>query len=81
MNYKNETWDGQPIECRVVTITVAEQPQFKFYWARPYVGQQRQVLEVKSENSTFYIDNEGGAGIFKVSGGAHMGKPHQRRIV
>jgi hypothetical protein len=76
-NFKNETWDGQPIKCRVVTITVADDHQFKYYWARPYVGQQRQVLEVQSAESTFYIDNEGGSGIYKVVGGAHMGKGHR----
>jgi len=79
-NYHNETWDGQHITCRVVIITVADQPQFKYYWARPYVGQQRQVLEIQSKDTTFYIDNEGGHGIFKVVGGAHMGKGHRSII-
>jgi hypothetical protein len=76
-SYKNTFWDHTPARCRVVTITVADLRQFIFYWARPYVGQQRQALEVQTANQIFYIDNEGGQGIQKVNLGAHMGKPHR----
>lgn len=76
-NWKNELWDGKTIQYRVVTVVMADNLKAKFYWGRPYVGQRRQALEIISDDYTFYIDNEGGLGLNKVIGGAHMGKGHR----
>lgn len=81
MEWKNSSWDMTPITCRCVNIVVADEPQFKFYWARPYVGKQRQAIEVayeqNGESNIFFIDNADGMGIAKVNGGAHFRKPHR----
>jgi hypothetical protein len=74
-------WDGVPIDCRVVEITMADEKQFKWYWGRPYVGQQRQALEITTpRGSKFYIDNQDGGGIFKVINGGGMRLGHRGLI-
>jgi hypothetical protein len=72
-------WDGLPIDCRVVNIIIADEKQFKFYWARPYVGQQRQAIEINvpNEGTKFYIDNADGLGIQKISNGGHFRLAHR----
>lgn len=79
-NFKCSTtpvWDGVPIDCRIVTVTIADNPA-KFYWARAFVGQQRQVMEIQPRpGEFFYIDNADGLAIHKVTNGGHMQLPHR----
>ena len=71
-------WDGNPIQCRVVSITVRDSPEAKFYWARPYVGRQRQALEVTADGKYFfYLDNADGLGIYKVTNGGGFRLGHR----
>src|SRR3569833_491331 len=71
-------WDGNPVKCRVVDICAMDQHQIEFYWARPYVGQQRQAVEVTADGKYyFYLDNADGSGIYKVTNGGHMRLGHR----
>jgi hypothetical protein len=52
-------WNGEPCEARKVVVIVADAGRFPNYWARPFVGQERDAVEVTYAGSTFYIDDEG----------------------
>jgi hypothetical protein len=51
-------WNGEPCEARQVTVVVADSGAFPFYWAREYVGQRRDAVEVVYADSTFYLDDD-----------------------
>lgn len=51
-------WNGERCEARIVRVIVADDPNFRAYWARPYVGQEREAVEVVYQGRTFYLDNE-----------------------
>jgi hypothetical protein len=61
MSYKTEKtyWNGLPCEARRVRVIVADKPEVRLYWARPYVGQERAAVEVKQDGQVFYLDDEG----------------------
>ena len=50
-------WNGERCEARIVRVIVADDDA-KAYWARPYVGQEREAVEVVYNGKPFYIDNE-----------------------
>lgn len=52
-------WQGEPCEARRVRVVVADNPEVPRYWARPYVGQIRDAVEVTYLRQTFYLDDEG----------------------
>lgn len=52
-------WNGQECKARIVRVIVADAPEFPQYWARGFVGQEREAVEVTYYDETFYIDNEG----------------------
>lgn len=51
-------WNGEPCDARVVRVIVADVPKRSAYWARPYVGQEREAVKVTYAGETFYLDNE-----------------------
>lgn len=51
-------WNGERCECERATVIVAD-ADFTQYWARPFVGQQRKVVLVHYNGTTFAIDDEG----------------------
>ncbi len=51
-------WNGERCEARIVRVVVADCPSAIAYWARPYVGQEREAVEVVYDGGVFYIDNE-----------------------
>lgn len=52
-------WNGEPCEARKVVVVVADNPEAPNYWARPFVGQERNAVEVTYGGATFYLDDEG----------------------
>jgi hypothetical protein len=68
-------WNYKPCEARIVRVIVADAPGCPLYWAREFVGQEREAVEVISDGHTFYLDNEDGSGWRKVmhGGGPDMG--------
>lgn len=52
-------WNGEPCLARQVRVTVADEPEVRLYWARPFVGAERDAVEVRYEGSVFYLDDEG----------------------
>ena len=51
-------WNGEPAECRIVRVIVADSGRFPHYGARDLVGQEREAVEVKYGGRVFYLDNE-----------------------
>lgn len=51
-------WNGEPCEARIVRVIVAPSPDFPEYWARPYIGTEREAVEITYAGAIFYIDNE-----------------------
>lgn len=52
-------WNGEPCEARRVRVVVADDTRFKAYWARQFVGHERDAVEVTYHGATFYLDDEG----------------------
>jgi hypothetical protein len=52
-------WNGEPCEVERAIVIVADQPEHPHYWARRFVGNERRVVLVKYNGSTFAIDDEG----------------------
>jgi hypothetical protein len=52
-------WNGERCECERATVIVADSPRFPNYWARRFVGQERKVVLVHYNGTTFAIDDEG----------------------
>lgn len=67
-------WNGERCEARKVTITVADGGHERG-WYRPFIGQQRDAVEVTYAGQTFYLDDAelgpdaAGAGWRKVTEG------------
>lgn len=62
-------WNGEPCEARRVSVVVADSGQFPLYWAREFVGQRRDAVEVVYGEQTFYLDDGAGDGWWKVTDG------------
>ena len=54
---KATCWNGEPCEARIVRVIVADNDRLA-YWARPYLGQEREAVEVRYAGTVFYLDNE-----------------------
>jgi len=80
--YFDGFWNGEKADFRVVTIVVGDQPddmkshfqkfhpdKKQYLWFVPFLGEQRQAVEVVYAGQTFYMDNEDGTGLYKVTGG------------
>lgn len=52
-------WNGEPCRAERCTVVVADNADTPAYWARPFVGTERQAVMVQYNGETFYIDNEG----------------------
>lgn len=50
-------WNGEPTPARKVRGVVADAP-FPAYWARRFIGQERNAVEVVYSGETFYLDDE-----------------------
>lgn len=61
-------WNGEPTPARKVSVIVADLGAFPAYWAKEYVGQRRDAVEVSYSTGTFYLDDEGHDG-WKPGGG------------
>lgn len=70
-------WNGEPAKFRVVNIIIGPEPEElkaqieknmkrkRFLWFVPFIGQEREAVEVCSWQK-FYIDNKDGSGVKKV---------------
>lgn len=52
-------WNGESCKAERCTVVVADNPEVPAYWARPFVGTERQAVMVGYHGATFYIDDEG----------------------
>jgi hypothetical protein len=59
-------WNGEPAEARIVRVIVGK-AELPTYWYAELEGTEREVVEVKYGDQTFYLDNEDGSGWFKVT--------------
>jgi hypothetical protein len=76
-------WNGEPAKYRVVNIQVGTEPKEstehfekhypgrkRFLWFTAFLGKQRQAVEVHyGSGEAFYMDNETGLGVLKVTDG------------
>lgn len=75
-------WNGELADFRVVVGIVGDEPaelkkqiegsrpgMKRYLWFVPFIGQQRQMVEVKYQGETFYLDNSDGTGLHKVTSG------------
>lgn len=80
-------WNGVEVEAAEVNVIVADDTRFPCYWAREIVGQERKALKITVSKAPknpegeivevnppkiFYIDNEDGEGLRKVTEGKGM---------
>ena len=88
MNRKIDAyWNGVEVEAKEVNVIVADDARFPMYWARELVGKERKALKIivtqapKNADGDivkvdppeiFYIDNEDGEGLRKVTEGKGM---------
>jgi hypothetical protein len=59
MEVEQTYWNGEPCEAHRVTVVVADAPAFPKYWARPFIGTERNAVRVTYNDDTFYLDDEG----------------------
>lgn len=53
-------WNGEPAEVRRCVVIVAPDPERRrLCWHNPFVGQERHAVEVRYNDRTFYLDDEG----------------------
>jgi len=71
-------WNGEPASYEVYTVEVIDS-EFPAYWARCFIGTQRQAVKVAYPDNEhcFYIDNEDGLGLFKVTTGGSPSDGHR----
>lgn len=75
-------WNGEPAQFRVVMGIVGDEPaeqkqqiekhapgRKRYLWFTPFIGETRQMIEVTQNGFTFYMDNEDGSGLLKVTEG------------
>jgi hypothetical protein len=67
-------WNGEDCRARKVVVIVADTGTFPLYWAKEFVGQEREAVEVKQHGFTFYLDDVDGSGWAKVTNG--FGSPN-----
>ena len=61
-------WNGEPCKATIVRVIVG--PAMKpTYWYAGLEGTKREAVKVEYYDQTFYIDNEGGKGWWKVTKG------------
>lgn len=61
-------WEGVPVQARVVRVIVGPAPA-KDWWSANLVGQSRLAVEVTLGIKTFYLDNEDGNAVWKLTKG------------
>lgn len=61
-------WNGEPCEVRLVRVIVGPSPK-PTWWCADLVGTERKAVEVTYGGQTFYLDNEDGEGLMKVTTG------------
>lgn len=71
----------EPCEARKVRVVVEDAPEFASYWARPYIGEERDAVEVTYDGRTFYLDDELGQGWAKVTSGGSPRTGHKNLAV
>lgn len=83
IQYENGYWKGRPAKFRVVMAVVGGAPievkgagegktgdKQQHEWFVPLIGEPRQVVEVIYDSTElFYLDNEDGSGLAKVTAG------------
>jgi hypothetical protein len=62
-------WNGERCEARKVWLIVGDDGRFERPWFKRFIGQQRAAVEVVYGGQTFYLDDAGGEGWFKVTEG------------
>lgn len=72
-------WNGHEAWYRVMEVTVGREPDAiresieknthrkRYLWFIPFIGEKRQVIEVNYGGDKFYMDNETGQGLYKVT--------------
>jgi hypothetical protein len=81
MNEQTE-WNYEPCEAVRVRVIVADDTFFQLYWAREFVGQERDAVRVtQAGREPFYIDNEDGSGWHKVTHGGGPWSSHRNLAV
>lgn len=86
---KTAAWHGEPINARVVVAIVGDTPKEseehyqkhypgkkRYLWYTPFIGTERQVIECKAADYTFYLDNMDGSGLKKVLNGGWPNDGH-----
>jgi len=80
-------WNGEACDYHVYLMKVTPCDQFKMYWAEPFIGQLRQIVEVvpagadeDEEDQVFYLDNEDGSGLAKLYSGGLIATAHRNII-
>lgn len=66
-------WNGLPAQITCCIIEIIPAPDKPMMWFNAFAGQERQVVEITQDGTTFIIDNQHGEGFFKVTTG--MGSP------
>lgn len=61
-------WNGEPAECRRVSIVVARGPH-PTPWYLPTIGTRRKAVEVTYGSTVFYLEDGEGEGWRKVTEG------------
>lgn len=58
------------VEVFFAEATVADRPEFSCYWARPFIGQKRQVAVLLwSDSEPTIADNQDGSVLYKLQNG------------
>jgi hypothetical protein len=64
-------WNGEPADCRKVTLVVAEPVEMPEHWLHGtgLIGKRVKAVEVPYWQGTMYLYDEDGSGWFKVTEG------------
>jgi hypothetical protein len=60
-------WNGEPCHARKVRVVIGNHGNFDHPWFLPFVGHERDAVEITYDNRTFYIDDSNGTGWHKVT--------------
>lgn len=75
-------WNGLPVHVECLMVQITENPETNTYWALPFIGQFRQALKITlAGHPPFFIDNEDGTGLIKITHGKGAQNLFHRGIV
>jgi len=80
--YHKGFWNGESALFRIFQGVVGPEPEWqtrqiekispglkRYLWFVPFIGTERQMVEVLADGEVFYLDNEDGTGLYKVTKG------------